>query len=333
MYFAFGRWRCLPLGIVVTAYVVGIAFALGVAAQGVWRLAEAGVQRLPASSAGARSGADRPQQQAGGDEGIGVQEGRMRPLADRSDAASDRAQPPSHRSERLAQLFGGSDRRPFRRFGEDDDDRESRPEGADRPATYRTVCVRLCDGYYFPISFSVSADRLARDKAVCESRCGGQGRLFVQRSPGGSADDLRDLAGQPYSKLPGAFRYRSEYVASCKCQPDPWEAAALERHRLYALAAAARKGDKAAAKELAEKSRDDPKAAAAATSTAATPQPDPAAIAASLAKAREVAGREGGNYMRLGNEGEPKPKSGASPPRLQGEAEWVKRIFTPGAMR
>ena len=328
MYFAFGWWRCLPLGIVITAYLIGIAFALGAAAHGMWRLAGAGVQRLAASGGDARPGGDRLQQPSTGDDGIGVR-GLMRPLADRWDDAPGRAQ--SHAPQRLAQFFGGPDRGFSRPFNDDDDDRRSRPEGSDRPATYRTVCVRLCDGYYFPISFSVSADRLARDKAVCESRCGGQGRLFVQRSPGGSADDLQDLAGRPYSRLPTAFRYRTEYVASCKCQADPWEAAALERHRLYAIAAAARKGDKAAAKQLAEKAKADPEAARAAMSPARAP--DPAAAAASLAKAREVAGREGGSYMRLGNDGEPKPKSGASPPKLQGEADWVKRIFTPGGMR
>ena len=30
-------------------------------------------------------------------------------------------------------------------------------------ATYRTVCVRLCDGYYFPVSFSTLPSHFARD--------------------------------------------------------------------------------------------------------------------------------------------------------------------------
>jgi hypothetical protein len=150
--------------------------------------------------------------------------------------------------------FGGSSRnfsrRPYRERSwwgfEDENDSDHRSEGA----TFRTVCVRLCDGYYFPISFSVPSDRLQHDSNACRSRCGTQGRLFVYRNPGGTLEDMQDLSGRPYRQLPTAFLYRSEYIASCKCQAHPWESASLDRHRAYALAADARKGNKDAAKEL-----------------------------------------------------------------------------------
>ena len=129
----------------------------------------------------------------------------------------------------------------------DDDDEEQRPRYG---ATFRSVCVRLCDGYYFPVSFSVTSDRLERDAKVCASRCGNQGRLFVQNNPGGSAEAMVDLAGRPYRQLKTAFLYRTEYVASCTCQPQPWEAASQDRHRGYALAQAASKGNREATKEL-----------------------------------------------------------------------------------
>jgi hypothetical protein len=116
--------------------------------------------------------------------------------------------------------------------------------------TYRTVCVRLCDGYYFPLSFSVSRSQFARDAQVCKSRCGSESRLYVQRNPGDVVEDMKDLKGRSYGKLEAAFRYRSEYLANCKCQPHPWETEAAERHRVYGLAAAAASGDKEAAMEL-----------------------------------------------------------------------------------
>ena len=48
--------------------------------------------------------------------------------------------------------------------------------GWDRPRdTYRTVCVRMCDGYYFPVSFSVTPDRFERDRQSCENSCGAAG--------------------------------------------------------------------------------------------------------------------------------------------------------------
>ena len=123
--------------------------------------------------------------------------------------------------------------------------------GWDRPRdTYRTVCVRMCDGYYFPVSFSVTPDRFERDRQSCENSCGAQGRLFVYRNPGGEPEDMQDLQGQPYRQLRTAFLYRTEYVADCKCKPHPWEQQARDQHRVYALAAAKRKGDKTAAAEL-----------------------------------------------------------------------------------
>src|SRR5262249_50861319 len=62
--------------------------------------------------------------------------------------------------------------------------------------------------------------------------------------------DMTDLEGRPYSKLESAFLYRTAYFPNCKCQPHPWEKEATERHRIYALAAAASNGDTAAAVEL-----------------------------------------------------------------------------------
>jgi hypothetical protein len=153
-------------------------------------------------------------------------------------------------------VFGSSSRswgRPSRRDRDDDevDDEERVREERPRVAgTYRTMCVRLCDGYYFPISFSATRDRLARDAKTCESSCGGQARLFIYRNPGADIEDMVDLRGQPYRQLSTAFLYRTEYVPQCRCKPNPWDAEAQERHRMYALAAAKRKGSKQAAAEL-----------------------------------------------------------------------------------
>jgi hypothetical protein len=123
-----------------------------------------------------------------------------------------------------------------------------RSAAADR--TYRTVCVRLCDGYHFPISFAVPRRHLARDARRCQQSCGAEGRLFYHSDVNADIADMTDLEGRPYSKLQSAFLYRTAYFPNCKCQAHPWEKEATERHRRYALAAAAKHGDKAAAVEL-----------------------------------------------------------------------------------
>src|SRR5688572_12815260 len=102
--------------------------------------------------------------------------------------------------------------------------------------TYRTLCVRLCDGFYFPISYATTRDRFSRDAGKCETGCPGRSRLFVHRTRD-NVDDMTDLEGGTYRDLKNAFRYRQEYVADCTCRGHPWVAEAIARHRAYAEAA------------------------------------------------------------------------------------------------
>ena len=43
--------------------------------------------------------------------------------------------------------------------------------GIFQSSTYRTLCVRTCDGYYFPISFSTVPDRFSEDERTCQRMC------------------------------------------------------------------------------------------------------------------------------------------------------------------
>ncbi|HEY5929426.1 MAG TPA: DUF2865 domain-containing protein, partial [Burkholderiales bacterium] len=54
---------------------------------------------------------------------------------------------------------------------------------------YRTVCVRTCDGYFFPISFSTSQDRFREDEQTCQRMCpAAEVALFSHRTSG---EDMR----------------------------------------------------------------------------------------------------------------------------------------------
>jgi hypothetical protein len=84
--------------------------------------------------------------------------------------------------------------------------------------TYRTLCVRTCDGYYFPISFSTVPSRFATDEQTCQSMCPGSDvALYTYRNPGEDVNQMVSLTGEPYTALPTAFRYRQEYDAACIC--------------------------------------------------------------------------------------------------------------------
>jgi hypothetical protein len=96
-------------------------------------------------------------------------------------------------------------------------------------ATYRTLCVRLCDGYYFPVSFSTLPNHFQRDAEMCQSQCAAPAELYYHQNPGGSVEQMVSAANQqPYTSLKSAFRYRKEYVQGCSCKqaeysPNPGE--------------------------------------------------------------------------------------------------------------
>ncbi|MGD9806066.1 MAG: DUF2865 domain-containing protein [Hyphomicrobiaceae bacterium] len=115
--------------------------------------------------------------------------------------------------------------------------------------TYKTYCVRLCDGFYWPISFSTTSDQLEADESACRSACGSPARLFVHRIPGEGPATMISLDGLPYTALKSAFLFRTRYDAQCRCQPQPWQEAAKDRHKLFAAAEAAGRGDTAAVAE------------------------------------------------------------------------------------
>ncbi|WP_180966812.1 DUF2865 domain-containing protein [Cohaesibacter celericrescens] len=85
--------------------------------------------------------------------------------------------------------------------------------------TYRTVCVRACDGFFFPVSFSTTESNFARDDSVCQASCPGtSAELYVYQNPGQSEEEMVSLGGRPYQSLETAFLYKKQYVPNCSCQ-------------------------------------------------------------------------------------------------------------------
>lgn len=102
----------------------------------------------------------------------------------------------------------------------------------------RTMCVRLCDGYYWPATSGTQSSSISRDQNTCAQSCESETKLFIRPSLGADAGDMRDLSGKPYKKLKTAFLYRKTYVPECRCRPDPWSSSEQLRHEEYRAAAA-----------------------------------------------------------------------------------------------
>ncbi|MEZ5907233.1 MAG: DUF2865 domain-containing protein [Hyphomicrobiaceae bacterium] len=93
-------------------------------------------------------------------------------------------------------------------------------------ATYRTLCVRTCDGYYFPVSFATLPNHFERDEQVCQSKCAAPTELYYYQNPGASVEQMMSYRSQElYTKLPAAFRYRKELVRGCSCKPAEYAGA------------------------------------------------------------------------------------------------------------
>ncbi|MBR1142684.1 DUF2865 domain-containing protein [Bradyrhizobium sp. AUGA SZCCT0431] len=96
------------------------------------------------------------------------------------------------------------------------------PPSADLGApsgTFRTVCVRTCDGAYFPVSFATYQARFQDDEKTCKALCPAtEASLFTYRNPGEDINQAVSVSGQPYSSLPNAFKFRTEFNPSCACK-------------------------------------------------------------------------------------------------------------------
>ena len=85
--------------------------------------------------------------------------------------------------------------------------------------TFRTVCVRTCDGAYFPISFATVPARFPDDDRTCKALCpAAEAGLYAYRNPGEDMNQAVSISGQPYTSSPNAFKFRQEFSPTCSCK-------------------------------------------------------------------------------------------------------------------
>jgi Protein of unknown function (DUF2865) len=163
------------------------------------------------------------------------------------------------------------------------------PSGA-----YRTVCVRTCDGGYFPVSFATVPARFPDDEKTCKALCPAtEAALYAYRNPGEDINQAVSVNGAPYTALPNAFRFRSEFNAACSCKaPGQTWSDALKS--IDEKAAAEQQGDIIVTEESAKKMQQRPatkstpgsaKKGATATTGAAPPPAETSAPPAPAAQA------------------------------------------------
>lgn len=80
-----------------------------------------------------------------------------------------------------------------------------------------TVCVRSCDGYFFPLANSPNG-REGQDE-MCQALCPGTETTAFGMSNGGDIQNaVQRSTGTPYASLPNAGKYTRSFDAACTCK-------------------------------------------------------------------------------------------------------------------
>jgi hypothetical protein len=96
---------------------------------------------------------------------------------------------------------------------------DSSPGWSTSGDSYRTICVRTCDGFFWPISFATDQSRFQDDERTCQRSCpAAEVVLYSHRNPGEDVSQAVSLTGQLYATMPNAFKYRQAFDQSCSCR-------------------------------------------------------------------------------------------------------------------
>lgn len=129
-------------------------------------------------------------------------------------ALGDNACGPQYRSAALRGQQGGF----FDRLFGGNGGLSQQPSGP-MGGTFRTICVRTCDGYYYPISFATTPERFREDEQTCQRTCpASEVSLYTYHNPGEEVSQAVSLNGRFYSELPTAFSYRKALNPACACR-------------------------------------------------------------------------------------------------------------------
>lgn len=117
-------------------------------------------------------------------------------------------------------------REPLRRRIDDDDERTASVSSGSQ-----AMCVRTCDGGFFPVSYSARRANLDDLEDLCKALCPNTEVSLYTHAASRDINAATATDGTPYSSLKNAGKYRTKFDPACTCKPP-------DRSWVEALAAA-----------------------------------------------------------------------------------------------
>ena len=80
------------------------------------------------------------------------------------------------------------------------------------------VCVRTCDGSFFPVSYSGAGSRADSLEDVCRALCPNADVALYSFPFGGTIEEAASPTGEPYANLPNASKFEKSFDPNCSCR-------------------------------------------------------------------------------------------------------------------
>jgi hypothetical protein len=128
---------------------------------------------------------------------------------------------PARSSNFLEALFGQPKPAELRDepLSPDDELKPDKPiGGGEARAGSKAVCVRSCDGAFFPVSYSASGGRLDSLEDLCHALCPNADVSLYTYPASGEIEQAVSISGARYMDSPTALLYRKTFDSSCSCR-------------------------------------------------------------------------------------------------------------------
>jgi Protein of unknown function (DUF2865) len=143
----------------------------------------------------------------------------------------------------IARLGGSSDQGPPPDAGFDNPGAQPRNDSTQpgegggvhaRSGSY-AVCVRTCDGSFFPVSYSGAGSRADSLEDVCRALCPNADMALYSFPFGGTIEEAVSASGEPYANLPNASRFEKTFDPNCACRRkgESWAEALADAEARY----------------------------------------------------------------------------------------------------